>query len=103
MPPFAVADIENIATGVPTAEGIAIANDRRIFVGAQAGWIYVISPNGEVSQFAKTPGRPLGTAIDRQGNLSVCDWEAPTGGYLLTFCFASGCTAGTGVLKWLDV
>jgi uncharacterized flavoprotein (TIGR03862 family) len=32
----------------------------------------------------------------------MLDWEAPTGGYLLTACFASGYTAGTGVLEWLD-
>jgi uncharacterized flavoprotein (TIGR03862 family) len=31
----------------------------------------------------------------------MLDWEAPTGGYLLTACFASGYTAGKGVLKWL--
>ena len=31
----------------------------------------------------------------------MLDWEAPTGGYLLTACFASGCVAGQGVLKWL--
>lgn len=28
----------------------------------------------------------------------MLDWEAPTGGYLLTGCFASGYTAGRGVL-----
>jgi uncharacterized flavoprotein (TIGR03862 family) len=33
----------------------------------------------------------------------MLDWEAPTGGYLLTACFASGYTAGMGVLKWLDI
>jgi uncharacterized flavoprotein (TIGR03862 family) len=32
----------------------------------------------------------------------MLDWEAPTGGYLLTACFASGYTAGMGVLKWLE-
>jgi len=32
----------------------------------------------------------------------MLDWEAPTGGYLLTACFASGYTAGLGVLDWLD-
>lgn len=32
----------------------------------------------------------------------MLDWEAPTGGYLLTACFASGRTAGEGVLKWLQ-
>jgi uncharacterized flavoprotein (TIGR03862 family) len=31
----------------------------------------------------------------------MLDWEAPTGGYLLTACFASGYTAGKSVLKWL--
>ena len=31
----------------------------------------------------------------------MLDWEAPTGGYLLTACFASGHIAGTGALAWL--
>jgi uncharacterized flavoprotein (TIGR03862 family) len=31
----------------------------------------------------------------------MLDWEAPTGGYLLTACFASGRAAGTGALNWL--
>ena len=30
----------------------------------------------------------------------MLDWEAPTGGYLLTACFASGRTAGEGALRW---
>ena len=32
----------------------------------------------------------------------MLDWEAPTGGYLLTACFASGRAAGAGALAWLD-
>ena len=32
----------------------------------------------------------------------MIDWEAPTGGYLLTACFASGRAAGRGALAWLD-
>ncbi|MBS1208566.1 MAG: flavoprotein family/uncharacterized flavoprotein family [Proteobacteria bacterium] len=31
----------------------------------------------------------------------MLDWEAPTGGYLLTGCFASGYAAGQGVDAWL--
>ncbi len=31
----------------------------------------------------------------------MLDWEAPTGGYLLTACFASGRAAAQGVLAWL--
>ncbi len=32
----------------------------------------------------------------------MLDWEAPTGGYLLTACFASGRRAGQGALRWLQ-
>lgn len=31
----------------------------------------------------------------------MLDWEAPTGGYLLTACFASARVAGAGMLRWL--
>jgi uncharacterized flavoprotein (TIGR03862 family) len=32
----------------------------------------------------------------------MLDWEAPTGGYLLTACFASGRAAGAGAIAWLQ-
>ncbi|WP_460160054.1 TIGR03862 family flavoprotein [Pseudomonas sp. S3_F07] len=32
----------------------------------------------------------------------MIDWEAPTGGYLLTACFATGFHAGLGALDWLS-
>jgi uncharacterized flavoprotein (TIGR03862 family) len=32
----------------------------------------------------------------------MLDWEAPTGGYLLQACFATGAAAANGVLRWLD-
>ena len=32
----------------------------------------------------------------------MLDWEAPTGGYLLTACMASGRRAGQGILHYLD-
>jgi uncharacterized flavoprotein (TIGR03862 family) len=31
----------------------------------------------------------------------MLDWEAPTGGYLLTACFATGRAAGAGAVEWL--
>lgn len=31
----------------------------------------------------------------------MLDWDAPTGGYLLTACLASGFVAGRGMLRWL--
>jgi uncharacterized flavoprotein (TIGR03862 family) len=32
----------------------------------------------------------------------MLDWEAPTGGYLLTACFATGRAAGLGAIDWLQ-
>ncbi|WP_276667125.1 TIGR03862 family flavoprotein [Thalassolituus oleivorans] len=32
----------------------------------------------------------------------MLDWEAPTGGYLLTACFATGKRAGLGLVQWLQ-
>jgi hypothetical protein len=32
----------------------------------------------------------------------MLDWEAPTGGYLLTACFATGHAAGAGAVGWLQ-
>jgi uncharacterized flavoprotein (TIGR03862 family) len=32
----------------------------------------------------------------------MLDWEAPTGGYLLTTCFATGRVAGAGAAAWLN-
>ena len=69
-----------------------------------------------------TAPRPLEEAISSAGgvafeeldeHLMICsmpgvfcagemlDWEAPTGGYLLTACFASGRAAGLGALGWV--
>ena len=31
----------------------------------------------------------------------MLDWEAPTGGYLLQACFATGAAAGRGALEYL--
>ena len=69
-----------------------------------------------------TAARPLDEAISTAGGVAfaaldenlmlrdlpgvfcageMLDWEAPTGGYLLTACFATGCAAGDGVRAWL--
>jgi len=32
----------------------------------------------------------------------MLDWEAPTGGYLLQACFATGVAAAEGALAWLS-
>ena len=66
--------------------------------------------------------RPIGEAISSAGGVrfdalderlmlknlagvfcagEMIDWEAPTGGYLLTACFASGRIAGAGAAQWV--
>ena len=70
-----------------------------------------------------TAARPLAEAISTAGGVALealdgnlmiralpgvfcagemLDWEAPTGGYLLTACFATGRAAGAGALRWLQ-
>ncbi len=69
-----------------------------------------------------TAARPLAEAISSAGGVcfsglderlmllrlpgvfcagEMLDWEAPTGGYLLTACFATGRAAGLGAAQWL--
>ncbi|MEP4552419.1 NAD(P)/FAD-dependent oxidoreductase, partial [Tateyamaria sp.] len=58
-----------------------------------------------------TAGGVSATALDAQLMLrarpgvfcagEMLDWEAPTGGYLLTACLATGRHAGRGVVDWL--
>ena len=83
-----------------------------------------------LARFAKavpiplTGPRPIGEAISSAGGVrhselnddlmirnhpglfvagEMIDWEAPTGGYLLQGCFATGVRAARGVLKYLSV
>jgi predicted flavoprotein YhiN len=47
---------------------------------------------------ASRPGRPFDNVFVAG---EMLDWEAPTGGYLLTACFASGFIAGRGAVERL--
>lgn len=64
-----------------------------------------------LAEAISTAGGVMREAVDsqlmlkQQAGVFCCgemlDWDAPTGGYLLTACFASGRWAGQGVLEWL--
>lgn len=61
-----------------------------------------ISCAGGVKQDALTPHLQL-----KSNSYIFCcgemlDWDAPTGGYLLTACFATGRAAGEGVIEYLQ-
>ncbi len=65
-----------------------------------------------VSEAISTAGGVAFEALDAQGMLQaipgtfcageMLDWEAPTGGYLLTACLASGVQTAQGVLQYLN-
>lgn len=60
-----------------------------------------ISTAGGVTFEALDPRMMLSTSEGVFCAGEMLDWEAPTGGYLLTACFASGRAAGLGIIEWL--
>jgi len=79
-------------------------------------WVYTLDIETTrdaalLEKFARDPH--IGQAPDTDAKLmlrdlpgvfcagEMLDWEAPTGGYLLTACFASGRVAGRGALNYL--
>jgi len=61
----------------------------------------VISTAGGVRLDALTDGLMLRALPGVFCAGEMLDWEAPTGGYLLTACYASGLRAAEGVTAWL--
>jgi uncharacterized flavoprotein (TIGR03862 family) len=96
-----------IASGVSlaslsTASLAALINDLPIKLDGVAPIARAISTAGGISldelnadfMIRRLPG------IFAAGEM--LDWEAPTGGYLLQACFATGAAAGRGAVKWLS-
>ena len=64
-----------------------------------------------IERAISTAGGVAADSVDESGMLNarpgvfiageMLDWEAPTGGYLLQACFATGKRAGLGALDWL--
>jgi uncharacterized flavoprotein (TIGR03862 family) len=73
--PVRLAGVADIAKAISTAGGIAF---------------------GEIDAHFMLRKKP-GTFVAGE----MIDWEAPTGGYLLQACFATGVAAGQGALAWL--
>jgi len=59
-----------------------------------------ISTAGGVAEQALTPELMLRQLPGVFCAGEMLDWEAPTGGYLLTACLASGKRAAEGILGW---
>ncbi|NOT53683.1 MAG: SMP-30/gluconolactonase/LRE family protein [Deltaproteobacteria bacterium] len=61
------------ATGFKGAEGVVVDREGNLYGGGTDGVIRKLSPDGKMTEFARTGGRPAGMALDRQGNLFICD------------------------------
>ncbi len=72
-PKLSLDQIEIAATGFKGPEGVVVDREGNVYGGGTDGVIRRLSPDGRVTEFARTGGRPAGMALDRKGNLFVCD------------------------------
>jgi uncharacterized flavoprotein (TIGR03862 family) len=94
---------------VPAGE---LADPQRLAAAIKALPLELVAPR-PLAEAISTAGGVAFEALD--GNLMIralpgvfcagemLAWEAPTGGYLLTACFATGRAAGAGALAWLTM
>ena len=65
--------VTSAATGFKGPEGVTVDRAGNVYGGGADGGIRKLAPDGTVTEFANTGGRPAGMALDRHGNLFVCD------------------------------
>ena len=92
LPPASFADLAVLARGIK-ALPVALKAPRPLDEA--------ISSAGGVRFSSLTPDLMLQALPGVFCAGEMLDWEAPTGGYLLTGCFASGRAAGQGAIRWL--
>ena len=90
--------------------GADALNDGERLAAALKALPITLAATRPIDEAISTAGGVPFDAMDESGMLlalpgvfcagEMLDWEAPTGGYLLTACFATGRTAGQGALAW---
>jgi sugar lactone lactonase YvrE len=70
---LSVMQVTVAATGFKGPEGVVVDRDGNVYGGGTDGVVRKLAPDGRVTEFARTGGRPAGMALDRRGNLFVCD------------------------------
>jgi uncharacterized flavoprotein (TIGR03862 family) len=88
----------------------AFANPRKLAAAIKALPFPLVAPR-PLDEAISTAGGVAFEALDKRLMLrslpgvfcagEMLDWEAPTGGYLITACMATGRAAGLGALAWL--
>jgi gluconolactonase len=82
-PAVNVERIELAWQGIDHPEGLAIAEDGTVWCGGEEGQIFRGRLDGEPEQVATVPGRPLGFALDADGN-AYCATIAEPGLFRVT-------------------
>ncbi|MGZ0077387.1 TIGR03862 family flavoprotein [Methylomonas sp. YC3] len=103
--------------------GVKAALLREVLSQAQFADAAILAKTIKALPITVNATRPIAEAISSAGGVSfnsldqnlmltalpgvfvageMLDWEAPTGGYLLSACFATGRSAGLGVCDWLN-
>lgn len=103
LPPVAVALVGEARRRAAAPPLGVLVNALPLRLTAPASLDRAISTAGgvrlqEVDDAFMLRGRP-GTFVAGE----MLDWEAPTGGYLLQACFATGAAAGRGAVRWLTL
>ena len=106
------ANLEGVKAGL-LREGVPkqdFADPARLAAGIKALPLRLVAPR-PLRESISTAGGIAFEALDERLMIralpgvfcagEMLDWEAPTGGYLLTACFASGRAAGAGAVAWL--
>lgn len=102
LPPVAIALVQEARhRGAAEAELATLVKALPLTTHAAQGMARAISSAGGIA-WGELDQRFM---LRRHPGLFACgemlDWEAPTGGYLLQACFATGVAAGEGALGWL--
>ena len=104
--------IEGVKAGLlrEVLDASGFADPQRLARTIKALSLTLIAPR-PIAEAISTAGGVMFESMDARGMLvaragvfcagEMLDWEAPTGGYLLTACFASGRAVGKGVADWL--
>ena len=108
LPPVAIGLLQEaaMASGValsslPPADLARLVNDVPIKLTGTAPIARAISTAGGIAFGELDPDFMLRRLPSVFAAGEMLDWEAPTGGYLLQACFASGAAAGSSALRWL--
>ncbi len=105
LPKIKQALLQECARPLPrTPEGLAEKIKTLEVTGAKTGPLDgAISTAGGVTQSAVNDGLMLNARPGTFVAGEMLDWDAPTGGYLITACLATGAWAGKAAAEWVQV